>query len=93
MTRNSDYDQLLGMLKACEALEREVYELNRRKTKIMREATACGFNRVALRHLLRIRRDGKCPDDHVPGTYEGLVDEIEMAKYLDGGTRDGSNDS
>lgn len=83
--RNHDYDQLLGMLRACENIERQVYELNRQKTKIMREATACGFSRVAIRHILRMRRKGKCPDDHILGIYEGFVDELIAAKSSDGG--------
>lgn len=85
MTRNSDYVQLLGMLKACEELERRVNELNRRKTKILREAKACGFERLAIKHIMRLRRQGKCPDDRVPGTYEGLVDRLLATQSRDGG--------
>ena len=92
-----DYDQLVGLLKAVEKIELRIYQLNREKTKVMRQVNACGFDRVAFRELVRIRRKAKkpMPDDRVPELYNGLEDQfavIRSNRNADGGKDDGTND-
>ena len=72
LNRQRQYDQLLGSIKALENLEARIFELNRQKTTIMRQAHYCGLSRVALRAIIRLRRDNKCPDSMVISIYEGL---------------------
>lgn len=70
---NRDYDQLLGYVKALEAVERRLEALAKEKSGLLREAQACRFNKRALRELMRLRELGSCPDIDVPTVYEALV--------------------
>lgn len=72
--RNPDYDQLLGTVLACEALERRINALNREKNVALRQARICGLDRLAIREVIDMRRRGLVPDDHVVSAYEGILE-------------------
>jgi len=70
---NRDYVQLRAYLAAIAELDADLAEINKAKSRLYREADACGFPRDVVRDLIRLNEKDKLPDEDIPSTYDGII--------------------